>query len=175
MRHTGLLSKLSLAFAMIITVGIYQSSFATPEPIGPFIFADETPASSSADILPIIPMESTVVTIDPDGAMMPPAAPQQSDFAAMAWTWMQTYPAWAGFFCVAILMTLVHFGQIMWSEEELEAIKERADSFMEQKPSFSEAMPEVVIPQEEVKAHSYEMPYKSKTEEETEVSVSHFE
>ena len=63
----------------------------------------------------------------------------------------------------------------MWSEEEMEAIKERADSFMEQKPSFSEAMPEVVIPQEEVKAHSYEMLYKSKTEEEAKVSVSQFE
>ncbi len=166
MRHTHLLSKLSLALTFIATVGVCQSTFAAPGPIGPIIFAEDTPAGSSADILPIIPMESTVVTIDPDTAIIAPAASQQSDFFAMAWTWMQTYPAWAGFFCVAMLMTLVHFGQTMWGEEEMEATEERADSFMEQKPTFAQAVPEVVIPQEAVKAQSYEMSYSSSTETE---------
>lgn len=166
MRHTHLLSKLSLAIAFIATVGISQSSVATPEPIGPIIFAEETPAGSIADILPIIPMETTVVTIDPDTAMIAPAVSQQSDFFAMAWTWMQAYPAWAGFFCVAILMSLVHFGQTLWGEEEIETTEKRADSFMEQKPAFEEAMPEVVIPQEEVKLHSYEKTYSSSDETE---------
>lgn len=179
MRHTHLLSKLSLAFSMIVMVGVCQTSTAMPGD-GAIIFpadliAEETPAGSSADIMPIIPMENTVVTIDPDTAMIAPAASQQSDFFAMAWTWMQAYPAWAGFFCVAILMSLVHFGQTMWGEEEMEATEEFADSFMEQKPSFAEAMPEVVIPQEEVKLHSYEKTYSSTTEEEQQVPVSQFE
>ena len=179
MRHTHLLSKLSLAFSMIVMIGVCQTSTAMPGD-GAIIFpadliAEETPASSSADILPIIPMETTVVTIEPDSAMIAPAASQQSDFFAMAWTWMQAYPAWAGFFCVAILMTLVHFGQTMWGVEEMEETQERTDSFMERKPSFSEAMPEVVIPQEEVKEHSYEKSYSSTTEEEPQVTVSQFE
>ena len=95
MRHTHLLSKLSLAFSMIVMVGVCQTSTAMPEG-GAIIFpgdliAEETPASSNADILPIIPMETTVVTIDPNSAMIAPSASQQSDFFAMAWTWMQAY------------------------------------------------------------------------------------
>ena len=174
MRYTGLLSKLSLAFAMIVSVGVYQSSFATPEAFGPILFAEETPASSSADILPIIPMETNVVMIDPDSAMIAPAASQQSDIFAMAWTWMQAYPAWAGFFCVAMLMSLVHFGQKMLSVEEMEETQERTDSFIEKKPAFAQAMPEVVIPQEATE-HSYEDSFSSTTEEEAKVPVSQFE
>ena len=178
MRHTGLLSKLSLAFSMIVMVGVCQTSTAMPGD-GAIIFpgdliAEESPASSSADILPIIPMETTVVTIEPDSAMFAPAASQQSDFFAMAWTWLQAYPAWAGFFCVAILMTLVHFGQTMWGVEEMEETQERTDSFIEQKPAFAQAMPEVVIPQEATE-HSYEDSFSSTTEEETKVPASQFE
>ena len=177
MRHTHLLSKLSLAFSMVVMVGVCQTSTAMPGD-GAIIFpadliSEETPASSNADILPIIPMETTVVTIDPNSTMIAPAASQQSDFFAMAWTWMQAYPAWAGFFCVAILMTLVHFGQTMWGVEEMEETQERTDSFMEEKTAFAQAMPEVVIPQEATE-HSYEDSFSSTTEEETKVPASQF-
>jgi hypothetical protein len=176
MRHTHLLSKLSLAIALVATIGICQTSFSTPGPIGPIIFTEDTQANSMIDaelFAPMINIANPAITSS--DMIMPTATSQQSDFFAMAWTWMQAYPAWAGFFCVAILMTLVRLGQSMWGEEEMEATQERADSFMERKPSFSEAMPEVVIPQEEVKAHSYEMPYSATTEKEAKVPVSQFE
>ena len=178
MRHTHLLSKLSLAFSMVVMAGVCQTSTAMPGD-GATIFpadliAEETPASSNADILPIIPMETTVVTIDPNSAMIAPATSQQSDFIAMAWTWMQAYPAWAGFFCVAMLMTLVHFGQTMWGVEEMEETQERTDRFMEEKPTFAQAMPEVVIPQEATE-HSYEDSFSTTIEEEAKVPASQFE
>ena len=169
MRHTHLLSKLSLAIALFATASICQASFTAP--IGPIVIAEETPASAATEILPVLPMETNVIDIFAAGEtpMATPTSSQQSDFFAMAWTWMQMYPAWAGFFCTAILMSLVHFGQTIWGVEEMEATEEHADHFVEEKATFAQVMPEVVIPQEEVQEHTYEISYNSASETEVEI------
>ena len=181
MRHTHLLSKLSLAMALIATAGVCQATFSAPVPIGPIVFAEETPTTPISMTPATEPANFTSDTPNFNIEFIAPAPlTQQSDFFPMIWSWMQTYPAWAGFFCVAILMTLVHFGQTMWGVEEMEATEERPDRFMEEKPSFSQAMPEVEVHVEEMQEDSYESSYDSdaETESQTEkprVTVSKFD
>ena len=178
MRHTHLLSKLSLAIAVIATVGICQSSFSSPGPIGPIIFAEE--ATGGAIILApatepfAFPVFDEIASSDMIAPL--PSTTQQSTIFPMIWSWMQTYPAWAGFFCVAILSSLVYFLQTMLGVETT-TTEELADSFMENKPSFSQAMPEVEVHEEAMQEDSYESSYDSDAEtesqtEEPKVTVS---
>ena len=172
MRHTSTFPSMSLALAMIATFGICQTSNATPLVEDSFIF----PADLIAEDTPATPITAAPVTMPftfpVDGGtsssdiIVPAPMTQQSEFFPMIWTWMQAYPAWAGFFCVAILSSLVYFLQTMLGIEQAEDVVEMADSYMEEKHTFSQAMPEVAMREEEMKEHSYESSYSSTEETE---------
>jgi len=166
MRHTSLFPRMSLAVATIVTFGICQTSSSAPYD-GAFIFpadliaeeiiAEETPAPLAAEEFVVAPITNTadsgMTSID---FIAPTSSTQQSDFFPMIWSWMQAYPAWAGFFCVAILSSLVYFLQTMLGIEQAEDAVEMADSYMEEKQSFSQAVPEVAMHEEEMQEQGYE-------------------
>ena len=152
---------MSLAVATIVTFGICQTSSSAPYD-GAFIFpadliAEETPAPLAAEEFVVAPITNTadsgMTSID---FIAPTSSTQQSDFFPMIWSWMQAYPAWAGFFCVALLSSLVYFWQTMFRVPSMEDGVELADSYMEEKQSFSQAVPEVAMHEEEMQEQGYE-------------------
>jgi hypothetical protein len=174
MRHTPLFSGTSLTLTLIATFGVCQTSSSAPYD-GAFLFpvdliAEETPAPLTAEEFVVAPItnsaDSGMTSID---FIAPTSSTQQSDFFPMIWSWMQAYPAWAGFFCVALLSSLVYFWQTMFRVPSMEDGVELADSYMEEKQSFSQAVPEVAMHEEEMQEQGYESSHSTTPETETQL------